>query len=689
MNLLDPIHNLKGIGPKTESCFQQINIHTYFDLLTFFPKTYEHYSFVHKTAQSIENNTMVAIECRITSVSNIYRNSKSVTQIKGISVAGENIACVFFHMPFLKKTIHINTKQIIFGKVTIKNKVLHFIQPKLFHLEKYQKIENTYQPKYAYIKGLTNQTMIKLIKQILSTNDLQIPDFLAENIQKQESFLSLKEAIYEIHFPANTISLKQARKRLVFNEFFFYLYKLNQSKRQNVRILNTTPMLKVAETTRFMETLPFSLTVDQLSAWEDIQNDLSGKYQMNRLLQGDVGSGKTILAILAIFMCISNRYQSAFMAPLEILAEQHFETINEYIKTYKISNATPCLLTSSVSKSAKQKIYEEIKNGSINIIIGTHALLQESLEFKHLGLVITDEQHRFGVKQRNALSGKGINTNTLVMSATPIPRSLAIILYGDLKVSKIKMLPKGRLPIKNSVITPAFRMKAHSFIQKQIACNHQAYIICPMVEFSEEMPQLHSVIEYTEELKHLFPKHIHIASIHGKMKPTEKIAIMAAFKRKEIDILVATTVIEVGINVPNATVMLIENAERFGLATLHQLRGRIGRGSEQSYCMFLCESESDNAKKRLEILLHSNDGFHIANEDLKLRGPGNMLGIEQSGSLHFAIGDIYDNQSELVVAKNLVNEINKGTFVLNDEEQNILDFYITNTSNINTYENIL
>ena len=688
MDYLKPIHNLKGIGPKTEVYLNKLQIYNYLDLINFYPKSYEYY-LCPSTLNSATIGTTIAIEGIITSVENKYLNSKIITYIRGYSNDNTLFLCILFHMPFLKKTITLHTKKIILGDVSYKGNTYQFTQPKIFSVEKYKELEDSLQPIYALTKGINNQTIKKALKQILETKNFHFSDFLPASILEEESFLPLNKAIREIHFPTNQASLQEAKKRLAFNEFFIYLYKLHQLNNNTIKNPNHSPMIPVSDTSRLIESLPYTLTSDQLDAWKDIENDLSGKYQMNRLLQGDVGSGKTILAILAILMCITNSYQSAFMAPLEILAEQHFETIHKLIQTHHIKNAHPCLLTSSITKSAKLKIYEEIKNGTINIIIGTHALLQESLIFKNLGLVITDEQHRFGVKQRDALTGKGINTNTLVMSATPIPRSLAIVLYGDLKVSKINMLPKGRLPIKNSVIGAKYRSKAHSFIQKQIAEKHQAYIICPMVEYSEEMPHLHSVLEYTKELKKTFPSNISIASIHGKLKPKEKTAIMTAFKKNEIDILVSTTVIEVGINIPNASVMLIENAERFGLATLHQLRGRIGRGKDQSYCMFLCETESKIAINRLQILLHSNDGFQIANEDLKLRGPGNMLGVEQSGSLPFLIGDIYENSNELLKASTIINKLSNHTLSFTEEEKNTINSYIQEIDTIKTYENIL
>lgn len=688
MNLLNSIQKLNGIGPKTETYFNKLHIFTYQNLLTYFPRTYEYFS-IPSPLNNASIGNHISIRGTIVSIENIYRNSKSITIIKGFTDTKEEFLCVFFHMPFLKKTIKTNSIIIISGVLLKKENKYQFISPELFSLEKYAEIQDSFQPVYSLTKGINNKKIKKAILQILTADDFYYPDFLPTIIRKRENLYPLKDAICEIHFPKSKASLDEAKRRLVFDDFFLYFFKLQQLKNENSVHLNTTPMIKIAETNRFIEALPYTLTLDQKTAWLDIQNDLSGNYQMNRLIQGDVGSGKTILAVLAILMCIGNNYQSAFMAPLEILAQQHYETITTLIKNQHIKNAHPCLLTGSVTKTAKEKIYNDIQNGRVNIIIGTHALLQDQVIFKNLGLVITDEQHRFGVKQRESLSGKGAFTNTLVMSATPIPRSLAIVLYGDLNVSKITMLPEGRLPIKNSVIGSAYRKKAYSFILKQVEQNHQVYIICPMVESSKETNQLHNVIDYTNSLRKTLPEHIQIASIHGKLKPKEKMAIMDDFKQHRIDILVATTVIEVGINVPNATVMLIENAERFGLATLHQLRGRIGRGEDQSYCMFLCETESTKAMERLNILLHSNDGFKIANEDLKLRGPGNLLGIQQSGALQFSIGDIYENSNELTTASFIIDQIFNNNISLTKEEKNDINEHIQNNIKYETYENIL
>ena len=400
--------------------------------------------------------------------------------------------------------------------------------------------------------------------------------------------------------------------------------------------------------------LPFVLTEGQKQAWNEIRRDLTGPRLMNRLLQGDVGSGKTILAFLALYLCAANGRQGALMAPTEVLAGQHMKSLTELIERYDLP-LRPVLLTGSLTAARKRDIYERIRLGMADIIIGTHALIQDAVEYKDLGLVITDEQHRFGVRQRENLAGRGDSIGVLVMSATPIPRTLAIILYGDLQVSELRELPAGRLPIKNLAMPQAGRGKALRFILRQIAAGRQAYIICPAVE-EGMMEELENVTDYTEKLRGALPAAIRIASLHGRMRPAEKDAVMEAFAAHETDILVSTTVVEVGINVPNATVMMVENAERFGLSQLHQLRGRVGRGKEQSYCIFLYAGEGEKPE-RLQVLEKNNDGFKIAEEDLKLRGPGDIFGTRQSGEMGFVMADIYHDANVMKEAAAYVDTV--------------------------------
>ncbi len=418
---------------------------------------------------------------------------------------------------------------------------------------------------------------------------------------------------------------------------------------------NQYPMICVAQTGRLIEALPYRLTQAQQNVWSQIQADLTSDHTMNRLIQGDVGSGKTILAFLALIMCVANGYQGAMMAPTEVLAAQHFETLTQLQKQYDLP-ICPVLLTGSTPAKERKVIYAQIESGEANVILGTHALIQDKVIYHNLALVITDEQHRFGVRQRESLAQKGNTVHVLVMSATPIPRTLAIILYGDLHISVLDELPANRLPIRNCVVNTSYRDTAYRFIEKEVAAGHQVYVICPMVD-EGEAEELENVVSYTAKLKGTLDSSVQIAALHGRMKAAEKKRIMEAFAARQIDVLVSTTVIEVGINVPNATVMMVENAERFGLAQLHQLRGRVGRGKEQSYCIFMSGSQKTETMARLKILNESNDGFYIASQDLKLRGPGDLFGIRQSGDLHFALGDIYQDAGILQRASERADRI--------------------------------
>ena len=424
------------------------------------------------------------------------------------------------------------------------------------------------------------------------------------------------------------------------------------------------------EVARFQEALPYRLTGAQERTLREVFDDLSGGLVMNRLIQGDVGSGKTIIAVLALLMAACNGYQGALMAPTEVLAKQHFESITQLFETYKIEKK-PVLVTGSMTAKEKRLAYEQIERHEADIVIGTHALIQEKVHYDNLALVITDEQHRFGVGQRELLSSKGGDPHVLVMSATPIPRTLAIILYGDLDISVIDELPQGRQPIKNCVVNTGYRPKAYSFIARQVEEGRQAYVICPMVEESE-MIEAENVLDYAKKLRKELPASVTVEYLHGKMKGREKNRIMERFAAGEIQVLVSTTVIEVGVNVPNATVMMIENAERFGLAQLHQLRGRVGRGSSQSYCIMVNCSDEEGTLERLDILNRSNDGFYIASEDLKLRGPGDIFGMRQSGDMEFKLADIFTDANILKSVSEEVNRLLDGDPELEEEEHSQL-----------------
>lgn len=649
-----PVNRIKGVGEKTAALFGKINVYTVDDLIRHYPRDYETYDAPVSVREAVPGK-LQTIYGQITAIPNIkkVRNLSILNAVLKDS-NGESIQLTFFNMPFLKKVLKPGGFYLFRG--LIQQRGIHKImeQPRMFTWDEYQKKTGRLLPRYALTKGLTNQTVQKSVAQALEYYPPE-KEYLPQMILQKYPMLSHREAIYALHFPESREELLTARNRMVFEEFFSFLLVLRKNKELAAKTENHFPMYETADTVRFLEQLPFPLTEAQKKVWGELREDMGSPYAMNRLIQGDVGSGKTILAVLALLMCAANGYQGAMMAPTEVLAVQHFETISSYVKKYGIA-FRPVLLTGSMTAKEKREAYAKIASGEANLIIGTHALIQEKVEYSSLALVVTDEQHRFGVRQRETLAAKGSVPHVLVMSATPIPRTLAIILYGDLKVSVIDELPANRLPIKNCVVGTSYRPKAYEFIAKEVAAGRQAYVICPMVEEGES-EDLENVVDYTEKLRAVLPPSVQVAYLHGKMRPADKNRIMEEFAAKEIDVLVSTTVIEVGINVPNATVMMVENAERFGLAQLHQLRGRVGRGEFQSYCIFISTSEAKETMERLQILNHSNDGFHIASEDLKLRGPGDIFGIRQSGEFAFVLGDIYTDANILKEASDAVEQL--------------------------------
>lgn len=559
--------------------------------------------------------------------------------------ASGNITAVWFNMQFVMKMLHMGAHYILRGKLVNRNGFLELHQPKILSRQEYSNLADRMQPVYRLTAGLTGNAVAKAVNIALKETDLS-GDFLPADIRKENNLISWKKAVAAIHFPDNKEECIQARRRLVFDEFFIFALALRQLKKVKKSIPSKYIMSPDIKTKQLIQSLPYKLTKAQELAWNDIKEDMLSGIVMNRLVQGDVGSGKTIIAVLALAMVAENGFQGAIMVPTEVLAKQHYETFQEFLKPLGINTI---LLTGSMTASQKKKAYAQIENHETDIVIGTHALIQEKVEFHSLGLVVTDEQHRFGVKQREALYSKGIEPHMLVMSATPIPRTLAVILYGELDISVIDALPEGRLPVKNCVVGTNYRTQAYKFMQQETAAGHQVYIICPMVDESENM-EAENVIDYSGMLREKMPPGIRIACLHGKMKPSQKNEIMEDFALHKTDILVSTTVIEVGINIPNATVMMIENAERFGLAQLHQLRGRVGRGSAQSYCIFMAGNSSKEVMDRLSVLGNSNDGFYVAEQDLKMRGPGDFFGIRQSGVLDFKLADIYQDADVLAQA---------------------------------------
>ena len=654
MNDKTPLRELKGVGEKTEKLFQKIGITTAEELLRYYPRTYDIYEEPVEIASAEEDKT---VSIRATIATGIYINQIRNLQVLTTTVADASgrLPVAWFNAPYLRGTLKKGSVFILRGKIIRKKGRPQMEHPEIFTPAAYEEIIHSMQPVYGLTKGLSNKMITKLVHQILDTRPLH-GEYLPEEIRERYQLADANYAIRTIHFPKNMQELLTARKRLVFDEFLLFVLAIQLLKEKTEEAPNTFSMKPVWTTEEIIEGLPYDLTGAQKNVWHEIERDLSGHKLMSRLVQGDVGSGKTVIAFLAMVLSAENGFQSALMVPTEVLANQHYEGFLRLMEEQNIASCHPVLLTGSTTARQKREIYQKIADGEVNVIIGTHALIQEKVEYKNLGLVITDEQHRFGVRQREALTTRGNPPHVLVMSATPIPRTLAIILYGDLDISIIDELPAKRLPIKNCVVGTSYRPKAYSFIEKQVQMGRQAYVICPMVEESEGL-EAENVTDYARKLQEVLPGEIKVEILHGKMKPKEKNRIMEAFASGEIQVLVSTTVVEVGVNVPNATVMMVENAERFGLAQLHQLRGRVGRGEHQSYCIFIQGNNEENTSKRLKILNESNDGFYIAGEDLKLRGPGDLFGIRQSGLMEFKIGDIYNDAGILKDASETAGEI--------------------------------
>ena len=669
------IRDLKGIGEKSEKLFQKLNINHVGDLLCHYPRGYEIYEEAIPIGQAEEGQVVTITgtiygKVQLNNAKNMQITSIHVKDLTGV------IKAVWFRMPFLKNTLGRGGVITLRGRIVQRRGSLCMEQPEIFFPSAtYCEKVNTMQPIYPLTSGLTNNMVMKAMKQAIEYVDLR-REFLPESIRLEHHLAEYNYAIRQIHFPKDKESFFHARERLVFEEFLVFILALRQMKETNEKCRNTFrfPSSEVAE--QLIESLPYKLTNAQRNVWEEIKSDMQGEHVMSRLIQGDVGSGKTIIAILSLVLAGLNGYQGAMMAPTEVLAKQHYASITELFKQYQIPLKVE-LLTGSMTAKEKREAYERIESGQANIVVGTHALIQDKVEYRNLALVVTDEQHRFGVKQREKLAGKGNTPHILVMSATPIPRTLAMIVYGDLDISVIDELPANRLPIKNCVVDTSYRNTAYNFMKKQVSEGRQCYVICPMVEDSEFL-DAENVLDYAENLQETLGPDLKVGHLHGKMKQSEKDEIMERFGKNEIQVLVSTTVIEVGIDVPNATVMMVENAERFGLAQLHQLRGRVGRGKSQSYCIFMSSSKTRETQERLSILNKSNDGFFIASEDLRLRGPGDLFGIRQSGILDFQLGDVFQDAKILQRASEAAVQLTKQDPHLKQPENQNLREYLQN-----------
>ena len=657
------IETLKGIGEKTAKLFEKVGIRTIDDLLHYYPRGYDTYGEPKAIGELSEDETGTVEGFLKSGATGVHVNGLSIVQATISDMTGK-LRLVWYHMPYLKNTLRPDSHFIFRGRVIRKKNGLTMEQPQMFKPEAYEELLSSMRPVYAQTKGLGNKMITSAVEQALAFRTLE-RDYLPAGLRIANELAEYNFAIEHIHFPSNEEELKFARKRLVYDEFFFFLLAVRHLKEKRQNVQSPFHMEKQDECRKLLAELPYRLTNAQLRTLEEVLRDLKSGSVMNRLIQGDVGSGKTIIAVLALLAACENGYQGALMVPTEVLARQHFESVTELFEKHGVDKKV-ILLTGSMTAKEKRIVYEKVASHEADIIIGTHALIQEKIVYDNLALVITDEQHRFGVAQREMFGNKGQMPHVLVMSATPIPRTLAIILYGDLDISVIDELPANRLPIKNCVVDKSYRPRAYRFIENEVKNGRQAYVICPMVEESE-MIDAENVLDYTKILRQNLPG-IRVEYLHGKMKGKEKNKIMEEFAAGEIQVLVSTTVIEVGVNVPNATVMMIENAERFGLAQLHQLRGRVGRGDKQSYCIMVNASGNKEKNRRLDVLNKSNDGFYIASEDLKLRGPGDIFGIRQSGDLEFQLADIYTDAVTLKKDSEDVNRLLEQDENLEQEE---------------------
>lgn len=660
MNLQDSVGVIKGVGPKKLEKLNSLNIETVEDLLFYFPRTYEDRT-TFLNLKDVQGEVKASFKVRVTGVNrNSYiRRNMHILSFDVEDETGKG-TMTFFNQPFLKNSIKIGGIYNVYGKAVRERFITKISSPIAEKAGENLKTGGIV-PKYALKKGVTNNEIVKLIREV----NVSLPEVLPDYLIKKYSLLSRNIAVKTMHFPDDLETLEKARKRLAFEELFllqFALLTLKDNNRSEKSIkLKDNPKLK-----NFMDNLPFKLTEGQDKSLNEIINDLKSEKRMNRLLQGDVGSGKTIVAVIAMYFAYINGYQSTLMAPTEILAQQHYESVCEL---FKGENINVGLLTSSVSKKDREEILAKVRSGEIQMLIGTHSLINDEVVFKNLALTITDEQHRFGVKQRNTLQDKNQLANTLVMTATPIPRTLSLVLYGDLDISVIDTMPPGRKEIKTYGINSKMIDRALNFIKSEIEKGRQAYIICPLIDESEYMESLNSVIKTYENLRDKY-FHEDVKLLHGQMKSEEKEEILNDFRDNKVKVIVSTTVIEVGINVPNATVMMVLNSERFGLAQLHQLRGRVGRGEHQSYCILHNGSSSVKSWERTKVMEKSSDGFFIANEDLRLRGPGEIFGTRQHGIPELMVSDFSTDYNILSHANVEASDIISGKIKISAGEYN-------------------
>lgn len=676
INMIDlnkDVQFVKGIGPKKAKKLNKLGIFTLKDLIYYFPRQFEDRNNLKKIfeLQNEDKATLKVVIIGITTSS--PRKGMNITKVDVRDDTGY-AKLVFFNQDYIKNTLKPGDTILVFGKVNKEFKSIELSSCEVEFLTNSPKNTCKIMPIYSLTYGVTNKDVMGMIKTALSDHNLEIKEYLPKRIIEKYKLCSIDYAIKNMHIPTSKEALKIALYRIVFEEFLILQLGLFTFK-NGIEDIEGIKFKKNKILDNIVRSLPFKLTGAQDRALNEIIDDMNSNNVMNRLVQGDVGSGKTVVALLALSYCVLNGYQGALMAPTEILAEQHYISLTDTLKDFGMNVE---LLVGSLTKKQKEKVLDKVKNNEVDILIGTHALIEDKVEFNKLGLVITDEQHRFGVRQRNKLSSKGDNPDILVMTATPIPRTLALILYGDLDISIIDELPPGRQPIETIAIDKKKRDNVYnSLVRTEVEKGRQVYIVCPLVEESEAI-EAKAAVDLVEELKTEYFSDLRVGILHGKMKGSEKDSIMKSFKNNELDILVSTTVIEVGVNVPNATLMIIENAERFGLAQLHQLRGRVGRGSHKSYCILIYASKSDVCKQRMSIMEETNDGFKISEKDLEIRGPGEFFGTRQHGLPELKVANIFKHMKILKLAQQEARYIIGNDFKLQKYENKYLKNEVIN-----------
>lgn len=653
MSYLDTdIRYCKGIGEKKAQLFNKLGVFSVRDLVSFFPRKYEDRTEFKPIALTCDGET-VCIHALVADSPQLVRIRKGVELVKFRVVDDSgSVDITYFNQPYLKNSIHRGEIYNFYGKITIIGSVRSMTNPVREREGSPLGVTGRILPVYRLTAGVSQKLVMQAMRQALDVCGSELPEVLPQDIRERYRLAQAAYAYENIHFPADFEALELSRRRLVFEELFVLACAFGKLKGKRKKAEGI--QLKPYDLGEFYASLPFSPTNAQLLAIDDAVSDMCSGSVMNRLVQGDVGSGKTLVAAALILYTRNSGMQSAFMAPTEILAQQHYTTLNELLGGFGMKIG---LLTGSMTAKQKREIKTALKNGEIDLIIGTHALFSDDVEYANLCLVITDEQHRFGVNQRSELISKGKNPHVLVMSATPIPRTLALIIYGDLDISVINELPPGRQKVDTFAVNESYRARLNGFIRKLVSEGRQIFIVCPMIDENEELPEnIKSAQEHANDLQSFFPE-LSVGCVHGKMKASEKNRIMSEFVEGRINVLVSTTVIEVGVDVPNAALIIVENADRFGLSQLHQLRGRVGRGSHKSYCVLVSDTDNEVSAARLKIMTKTNDGFKISEEDLRLRGPGDFFGSRQHGLPEMHVADLGSDMNVLQTAQNAANEL--------------------------------